>query len=133
MKKDVKIIKVIMLISVIIIAGFLFYFITQPQTQFENGTDEFRVTCSNSDNMSHFVTMIITDESDNKIFNSTYVIEPHTYKELYRSNLSNREYFVKVIVDGNWTSSISHRPTSLSWVYLYLNIEGHNLFIKHIN
>ena len=119
---------VIILIITIIIASF-----SGCTNEDNNSEKQFLVSCVNSDIISHSVKIIIVDEENSEIYNSTKLVEPETTIDLYRSDkLPVKEYLVIVIVDSNWTDNITHHPSSTSFVSLHLaSYNAHDLFIKH--
>ncbi len=81
-------------------------------------TLKFRVACRNDGNTSHIVVLIILDENNTEVHNSTSNIKPGDKLDLYNQNLSYKGYTTKVIVDNNWTNSTKQVPFFSSWVTL---------------
>lgn len=89
------------------------------------------VSCENNDNLSHTVQVTIYNQNT-VFFNSTINVNPVSTMDLYRDyDLEENTYLIIVTVDGNWTDSIEHHPSTSSWVSLYLSPDEYGLYIQY--
>ena len=98
-----------------------------------SNVERFKVTCSNNDNNDHAIRVIITNDENIEIYNATVVIQPKSTVNIYENKyLSQNEYFVKMIVNGNWTDTIKHYPCKSNEVKLSIfSDDVYDLFIQH--